>query len=339
MVILNMDEKTSPSVTVIVLNWNGKVDTLECLGSLAKLDYPNFKIVVVDNASSDNSVVEIRAKFPEVVILETGDNLGFAGGNNVGIRWALQDGTDYILILNNDTIVAHDLLNAFVSAAKQQKDKAVLGAKIYFFDTPDMIWFAGGVWVKEQNKFIHLGWKQHDCSDFANISETDYITGCAMFIHADIFNDIGLLDEKFFLVYEETDWCYRAKARGYKCLVIPEAKLWHKVSASFGGSTSPIVRYFSVRNKLFWGKKHCSFSTMLKLHLESMRLLYDMFFPPLSCGKEAVCFPKNIYWSWLRWKETRKREKFLDKAALAGLRDFYLGRYGNCPDKVRKLGK
>lgn len=330
-----------PKVSVIILNWNGKDDTLECLASFKKIDYSNFEIIVVDNGSTDGSEDAIKRQYPDMIILQSGKNLGYAGGNNVGISWALRNGTDYLLILNNDTVVASDLLNVFVDAAKILPQGSILGAKIYFFDTPDTLWFAGGRWCKAINSCEHIGYGQVDSIAYNSQAEVDYITGCALFADAQTFNEIGLLDEDFFLTYEETDWCYRARAKGHQCIVVPEAKLWHKVSSSFGGADSPIVNYFITRNKLLWAKRHLSFSERLSLHKKTLLFLREIFLASWVWDDTNLPMAKKLVWSVSSWLKTIRRntDQPTNKSTLLGLRDYYLGRFGDCPDVVRNIRK
>ncbi|CAG9932794.1 glycosyltransferase family 2 protein [Candidatus Nitrotoga arctica] len=339
--IVGNEEDLAPVsiVSVIVLNWNGKEDTLECIGSIKQLHYPNFEIILVDNGSTDDSVETISRQYPDVTILKTGANLGYAGGNNVGIRWAIESGADYVLILNNDTIVSADLLDSFISATKTLPANSILGAKIFFYDRPHTLWFAGGHWNESANSFEHIGFDQIDGPDFNNVTQTDYITGCAIFASIETFKSVGLLDEIFFLTYEETDWCYRARSKGHKCIFVPNAKLWHKVSSSFGGADSPLVEYFMQRNKLLWGKKNLSPQTMKQLHEEARQTLLQILLPPLSLPQTDLPFVKKLLWSFFSWIKTLRRNLAnpMNQATLMGLRDYYLGRFGNCPPKVRTL--
>ena len=138
-----------PKVYIIILNWNGRDDTLECIESVRNIDYPNFTVVVVDNGSSDDSVEAIHDKFPEITVLETGKNLGYAGGNNVGIRYVLRHRADFILLLNNDTIVDRKILSSFLDAVQLVGHSGIFGAKISFYSDPNKIWYAGAKWRKE----------------------------------------------------------------------------------------------------------------------------------------------------------------------------------------------
>lgn len=330
-----------PKVSIIILNWNGKEDTLECLASIGQLDYPNYEVVVVDNGSTDDSTNAISKQYLDITLLQTGANLGYAGGNNFGIRWALEHGADYVLLLNNDTVVATDLLSAFINAEKLLPAGSILGAKIFFYDEPGKLWFAGGQWNNGSNSFEHIGHGQSDSTEYNRMAEVDYITGCALFAAADTFKEVGLLDERFFLSYEETDWCYRAKASGHKCIVVPDAKLWHKISSSFGGADTPLFSYFMVRNKMLWAKNHLSRSPRISLHKENLRTLRRIVLPPFILAKTGLPFEKKLLWSFTTWLKTVRRNLAnpMNQANLMALRDYYLGRFGNCPPKVRTLRK
>ncbi|MCR4287544.1 MAG: glycosyltransferase family 2 protein, partial [Deltaproteobacteria bacterium] len=142
-------------VFVIVLNWNGYQDTIECVESLKGVDYPDLEIIIIDNGSIDDSVEVLRRRFPALLVLETGRNLGFAGGANFGIRRALNDGADYVIVLNNDTVVDEGFVRELVEAAREHKDAGILCSKVYFYDRPDAIWYAGA----EFNTL--LGWGRH----------------------------------------------------------------------------------------------------------------------------------------------------------------------------------
>lgn len=326
-------------VTIIILNWNGKIDTLECLESVNKLNHKNIEIIIVDNCSTDDSVQFIKDKYPRTMILKNNSNLGFSGGNNVGIDYALRTNTYSILLLNNDTIVNPDLLDKLLQASNALSDDCIFGPKIYFFNDPTRIWFAGGKWVANKLKFIHIGSNQLDGPEYSNCCETDYITGCALFAKAEIFKSVGLLDDDFFLTYEETDWCYRAKSKGYKCYFVPEAKLWHKVSVSFGGNQSPLRNYFMTRNKMLWGRKHLNFSLRLRLHSEAINTIFSILIPRFIFRKGNAMTIKNIYWALSTWLNAVKRHLSSPNniAILQGYLDYYLGRFGDCPPKIRLL--
>jgi GT2 family glycosyltransferase len=242
-----------PSVAIVVLNWTGRHDTLECLDSVGAINYPNYEAMVVDNGSVDGSVPAIKARFPKLTVLETGTNLGYAGGNNVGIDVALHREAEFILLLNNDAVVDAEILIALTRAASKFLDAAVFGAKIYYKAEPQRLWYAGARWCQRLGTFEHLGFNHLDTDGrYETMIDTDHACGCAMLLRSAAVRDVGVFDPQFFLTFEEADWCYRASKKGYRCIFVPEAKVWHKVSVSFGGENSSLFRYFYTRNRVLW---------------------------------------------------------------------------------------
>ncbi|OGU10783.1 MAG: hypothetical protein A2075_06425 [Geobacteraceae bacterium GWC2_58_44] len=201
-------------VTIIVLNWNGSSHTVSCLTALAKTTYPNYNIVVVDNGSSDDSVVRIRSSFPDIRIVETGRNLGYAGGNNVGIRHALAHGADYVWILNNDTVVVTECLQRMVVAAESDKSIGMVGSKIYYLDAPQTIWYAGGTVDLKLGCTWHIGKDEPDHGNHDAPGETEFITGCSVLVRRQLVEAIGLMDENYFLYFEDVDWSMKARQAG-----------------------------------------------------------------------------------------------------------------------------
>jgi GT2 family glycosyltransferase len=243
-------------VGIIVLNWNGLPDTRECLHSLFTLAGPPPVIYVVDNGSSDGSVSRLSEEFADrIVLIPNPSNLLFAGGNNVGIRRALGDGCTHLLLLNNDTTVDAALLSVLAGASAEQED-AILCPKIYYADRPNVLWYAGGTLSLRRARFAHRGIRQIDRGQFDRLEETGWATGCALFAPRRVFETVGLLDESFELYSEDLDYCLRARAAGFRILYVPEAKVWHKVSASIGGNLSceKIVRKWNSLRRLL--RKH-----------------------------------------------------------------------------------
>ena len=328
---------SAPKVSIIVLNWNGREDTLECLESLRAVAYPCFDVMVVDNGSHDGSVAAIRQRFPNVDVTETGENLGYAGGNNVGIKLALSRGAQFVLLLNNDTTVDRQLVGQLVAAADAAADGAFFCPKIYFYAEPTKIWYAGGRWLTTKSRFSHIGYRKEDTGQaFSTMREIDYACGCALFARSSAIKRIGLLDEKFFLTFEETDWCYRAGEAGYKSFFVPQAKVWHKVSVSFGGGASPLAHYFMTRNRLLWGRKHLSAREFVRL----CQAMYGELLPRLVLDAQpGISYPKQLYWGLAQYRrELQKRLATKEfKACLYGIRDFALGRFGYQEATIRKL--
>ena len=243
-----------PLVTIVVLNWNGLADTLKCLESLAGLNYATYEVVVVDNGSADSSPAVIRQRFPEVVVIENGENLGYTGGNNVGLRYALAQGADYVLLLNNDTVVASDFLHLLVEAAGAGEDVGMAGPTIYYYDLPDVIWSAGGAIDWRQGRTWMVGLDERDSGQFGLVPRgVDFVTGCALLMKRAVLEQVGLLDERFFMYYEEIEWCVRARRSGFKSVHVPSARIWHKISPVVQAD-SPLVHYYMTRNRLLFLK-------------------------------------------------------------------------------------
>lgn len=330
---------TLSTVTIIVLNWNGGDDTLQCMESLQALRYTKVKFVLVDNGSTDGSVQRVReAKLARPpFIIETHANLGFAEGNNVGIRHALANGADFVLLLNNDTVVAPDLLDELVAAAQASPRAAVLSCKIFYFDDPQRIWYAGARWLAQRRHFEHVGIGQLDGPAFDVPSETGYASGCAFFMRADALRDIGLLDARYFLTYEESDLCYRARDAGWSVLYAPRGRLWHKVSASFGGAESPLQLYFYSRNSLLWAERHLPRRDWLALLAHVLRDALRVDLGPSG----AASRPRRAIWAWgAAWRRVRRGGTDPHaRARWLGLCDYLTRRFGNCPDEVRQLNR
>lgn len=316
-------------VAIIILNWNGLNDTIECLESIRKIDYPNYDIIVIDNGSTDSSPEILKMKFSEITLIANKKNLGYAEGNNVGIRYALKNRADYIFILNNDTIVDSAILKEFINAAEEHKDAGIFGAKIYYYSEPTKIWFTGGEWDKNRMSFSHIGFNEFDNNGKYNETRIiDYACGCALFFKKEVAEKVGMFDPRFYLTFEEADWCYRAKESGFKSLYIPNAKVWHKISISFGGSQSPLYLYFSARNKLLFGRKNLPLLKRIFFYYKS--ILID-FFP--HTNKFPFSF-KRIYWDLSNISKQYKTPQF--QARILGVRDFLINKLGNAPQHLRK---
>jgi GT2 family glycosyltransferase len=241
---------TLPKVAIIVLNWNNAPDTIECLESLRHLNYSAYRISVVDNGSTDDSVHQIRSRFPDVCLTETHQNLGYAGGNNVAIRETLAQGAEMICILNNDVRVDPNFLTSLVTALQEHTDVGLVSPLVAELDDPDKIW-ALGQSVNGQTGAVARIHQGVDVSALVlrEPFQVDAASGTAMLIRREIFERIGFMDEAYFLYYEETDWSIRIRQAGYRILAVPTSMVWHAVSGTLGQS-SPVVDYYMLRNHL-----------------------------------------------------------------------------------------
>lgn len=235
-----------PRVLVLVLTWNGRAYTEACLDSALALEYPSYDVLVVDNASSDDTVPALRARFgSRIEILCNERNLLFAGGMNVGLGYALERGYDAVLLCNNDVVLDAALLRELVAVAATDRRIAAVGPKIFFFDRPQEIWFAGGDLSLWRGWSRHRGLRQPDQGQFDASGEVDYLSGCVVLLGAEALRDVGLLDTGFAMYAEDADWCFRARRRGWKLVYAPRARLWHRVSSSAGPRS-----WFKMRNRV-----------------------------------------------------------------------------------------
>lgn len=241
-------------IQVVILNWNRREDTLACLESLYHGQSMPFSVIVVDNGSTDGSLPAIEERFPQVIQLRLNENIGFASGTNHGLRHALEAGADFVLALNNDTIVDPDCIPTLLKFAKAEY--GILAPLIYYYSRPDAIWAAGG---KTHPLLLerHDPWAgRSDPGQWPDRIEQDFVTGCAMLLSRQFLTAAGMFDECFRLYYEDSDLCLRAKEAGYKIATIPAAKIWHKVATSSGGSDSPNERYWMARSSVRYFSKH-----------------------------------------------------------------------------------
>ena len=248
---------STPRVFIIVLNWNGLAVTRDCLESLRKLQYANFHVVVVDNGSTDGSPDKLSGEFPEITLICNSENRGFTGGNNQGVQHALEAGADYILLLNNDTVVAPDFLDELIRVGESAAAIGLLNPKIYFFDRPTRIWYGGGSFGFWAGVARHWRYRREDRGGRVAPEEVTFVTGCAFLIKAEVVRKIGVLDETLFYSCEDTDWSLRALRAGYRAFYVPTAVIWHKESYDVKNNAGRAFRdYYNVRNSLLIARKY-----------------------------------------------------------------------------------
>lgn len=274
------------NVFVVILNWNQPDLTIECLKSLARCKGKSYKVypIVVDNGSSDETVGKLRKFDVNLKILETGKNLGFSGGNNVGIKYAMDFGADYVLVLNNDTELHSNLITNLLKSMERGDDVGVVSPKMYFAkgyefhedrykksELGKVIWYAGGVLDWKNIYGTNRGVDEVDKGQYEKPKEIDFATGACMMVRAKALKEVGLFNEKYYLYMEDVELSERMKNREWKIMYEPKAILWHKVSQS-SGIGSDLNDYFITRNRLLFGFKYAAFRTKLALVRESLRL-------------------------------------------------------------------
>lgn len=256
-----------PKVAIIILNWNGLEDTIECLESLKKINYPNYKVIVVDNGSAGNDAQVLKERFGDYIYLIQNDkNYGFAGGANIGMRYALDNSQpDYILLLNNDTVVDPIFLTEMVKVAEGDPTIGIVGAKVYYYDDPrrlQIVWARINLWL---GRWIltptalteRIAKREIDLGQYDSTKEVDAVAGCCFSIKKTVFENIGLLDETFFSFCEEAEYYIRTRKANYKIVYVPKAKVWHKGGASTSGISS-FCCYYLARNNFRFMQKHAT---------------------------------------------------------------------------------
>lgn len=283
-----------PTVTIIVLNWNGWKNTVECLESISQINYPLYEVILVDNGSKDNSVQQIqtyaagklmvKSKFfqysqinkplslisatnaspsfgGEIFLVQNSTNLGFSAGTNIGLNLAQKHKADYVLLLNNDIVVEKDFLNALVEQAEKEPQIGIAGPTIYHYDRPDTVDFAGEnltVWRVKGKEFTVLSKQPR---------EVDKIEGSCMLIRRAVLDKIGLLYTKYWAYWEETDLCFRAMKAGFKVVYVPDSIIWHKVAQSIGGEGNLRREYYLNRNRLLFARRNLNWGDQAKFLL------------------------------------------------------------------------
>ena len=299
-----MSTINQPKVFIIILHYGDIKDTKECLSSLEKLDYPNFEVVVVDNGTGKK--FKVKSSKLKVKLIRNEENLGFAGGNNVGIRYALKHKADYILLLNNDTIVEPGLLKELIRVGESDKNIGILGPIIYkkqdARNKKQTIHFAGGKINWLYTKGIHLQDTRHKIQD---TNRVDYITGACMLVKREVIEKIGLMPEEYFLYCEDVDWCLKARKVGYKCVLVPWVKIWHKVSASTKEFSFSYI-YYHTRNGLLLAKRNAPFLIKILVYLKSFWMLAKQI-------AKFIILPSKRKWA---------------KAIMRGIIDFYIAKTG-----------
>lgn len=305
-----------------MLNWNQLDLTSACLKSLAQQDYPNYQVLLVDNGSTDGSARALHDMYPWVRIIEIPQNVGYSAANNVGIEHALEQGTDYVLLLNNDTQVDQRMLSQLVSAAESDPSVGIVGPTMYYWDPPDMIWGGDNRIDWKRARLIRRG--------FGNLCppstlcrqaprDTDYVDTCAILAKRKVFQTVGLLDTRYFINFDDLDWNVRARKAGYRILYVPAACMWHKVSATMGIG-SPATTYYMTRNALLFFRTHAPgpwrILAPFQIILRTVRTIAAWSLKPRYRGEVF----------------RRKRD-----ANLLALRDFFAGRFGRMGRDVARI--
>ena len=282
----------SPKVSIVILTTNALKMTQEQLVNIAELEVKDYnpECLVVDNGSSDGTEESLgNYKLPNMdyKFIETGANLGFAGGNNIGIKDALERGSDYVILMNNDLILPKDIVTKLVDFMEDHKEVGLASPKMYFAkgyefhkdryqkgESGKVFWYAGGQIDRENGYSSHKGVDEVDTGQYDKVMETDFANGACVIVRREVFEKVGYLDASFFLYWEDADFSERVKKNGYRVIYYPGTHLWHKVSSSTGGSGSPTNDYFLTRNRLYFAKRHLSLRAKFAIWRDTLRLAF-----------------------------------------------------------------
>lgn len=242
-----------PLVYVVVLAWNHQDDTVECLASLQNMTYPNTRLVVADNGSTDRTTEIVRDRFPSVEIVHSETNLGVAGGYNLGIEYALEHQADYVLITNNDVIMDAQMLSEMVAVAEANDSAGVIMPKIYYYNRRDVIWSIGGRLRTFPPMVKMLGGEQKDGPQYSQVQKIEGAPSCTLLLKREAVEKAGMFDPKYFFYFDDWDFTERIRKSGYHVLFAPKAKMWHKVGASTQKSDKPARWWF------IYGQSHVRF--------------------------------------------------------------------------------
>jgi len=255
---------SKPNIAIILVNWNGFEYTQSCILSLLNCHYQKYKIIVVDNNSSDLSIEKLKKDFPDVKYIQNKFNIGFTGANNIGIKWALNNDFEYIALLNNDTEVEPDFLDHLLTPFEQDSLIGAVQPLILQYNRRNIVWNGGGQINYNFGRFLNVN-KGSNKNHITPIHNIDWITGCCFMLKSEVINKVGLLDEFFFVYFEDADWSIRIKKYGYKLFFQPKSIVYHHEGVSWisskknnEGYISPRTHYLNIRNHIYIIKKHKS---------------------------------------------------------------------------------
>lgn len=273
---------------IIIVHYQNAKDTYDCVKSILDGLTPAMQpyLIIVANTPLDNILLPLSHKYKKIRLIKTNENIGVAAGNNCGIKEALDLDCRYIILLNNDTLIGPGLIEKMIAYAQKNKSIGIISPKIYFApgfefhkerykksEQGKVIWYAGGILDWSNIYGLHRGVDEVDRGQYDRAVDTDFATGCCMLVKREVIEKIGFSDEKYFLYFEDIDYCLKARKNNFQIKYYPEVFLWHKNAASSGKPGSSTHIYYQTRNRLYFGFKYASIRTKKSLFIDSIRLL------------------------------------------------------------------
>ena len=284
-----------PKVDIVLVNYNNQKDTIECLKSINGIEYFNYEVIVVDNASANVDELCNYCEHNDIIFIVAKNNNGFSSGNNIGIKIALDRAADFVLLLNNDTLVEPDFLSNLIAAYYRNQNIGIVGGRIYFNSDRSKLWYAGGEISFTGGYVNHFGYMHSINKEYNTEKNVTFITGCLMLIPAKVFKEVGLLSEEYFLYSEDADYCCRVMDAGYSLLYAPSAVIYHKVGAA-SGKNSIITQYYSSRNDFYLFYKYAP----EKIKGKAIRLLMWRKI------KDSIKGIVDFKWVWKGYKDFKR---------------------------------
>jgi len=254
------DPDTAPSVAIVILTWENYEEIAECLNSIYSITYPNYRVIVVDNGSKDGSIEQLQSEYEWCEFVLNKENKGFARGNNAGISYALENGADYVLLLNDDTVVLEDFLEPLVDAMQTYDSVAAVGGVNLYADSGEIhnAGYTFHPWIAAKGE-LHRDPKESEPYP------VDYVQSCLILLDPEFLEEIGLLNEDYFLGMEDVDLAWKARENGWKVLTAPDSRIRHRIGET--ATRSPFSSYHKMRNKLQFGAENLSLPCRIPLYL------------------------------------------------------------------------
>lgn len=290
---------TQPKVVISILTWNGYIDTVACLESIYRMNYENYEVVVIDNGSSDNSFDMIRNRYPLARIIQSKENMGYTGGNNIVMRYALEQRADYVWLLNNDTVVDRNALLELVNYIEERKNVGLVSSIIYYKSHPDRIQYAGSYIDLDTLDVIYPENNDIEHRKLFDVCKNVCVWGTALLIRTELIERVGYLDEKYFAYWEDTEYSIRSLKKGYRNAICYDSIVYHNTEPPQNKPKTPHFYFYMTRNEYMLKSSLLKGLKLLKFNIRYLaNVLYQLSFFVSSCERENVLIDAVVNGAW-----------------------------------------